>query len=469
MANIKGACFGMLVGLVALALSPWAILTNEANAVCTGQAYDDAEAQVEERGCSYVAEHDGAFVHIACAVVRGGHLAVLATGSGTSLRTEGFVLIATTEMWQWKESSHWYPVNGDPDDPNGEWKQCWCYERGWSPTEEVLTPAWERGDICAECPNPTSYPSWLDSNPAPPGGSSFAGGCQGGAGMCLGTLTARAGQLPLGESSTGSVEFTLSSGQINKLAGWTPTAFAAWAPAGARAFPIYGGMSIFDGWRAVSGRPGEWIASAAAYGYGYGYGGGDGYYADDANPTIGDLRLKAVAFGTDYVSAVGKQKRDGGLARFKAGGSDTPKCDPRKVLYVEASTKGYASAKSLFKKLRRKLSDGVIAGRVFTWLLVFVALLLIAGPVKAVPEALPVVGGFLGEIVGAVLFCMSLTLSVSIWLFVTAICWVAYHPLYGGLMFGGAAVCLCVVCGIGVAARGNGRPGAGAGYQLQLS
>ena len=47
--NAKGACCAMLVGFVALALSPWAILSNEEHAVCTGKAFDDAEAQVQER------------------------------------------------------------------------------------------------------------------------------------------------------------------------------------------------------------------------------------------------------------------------------------------------------------------------------------------------------------------------------------------------------------------------------------
>ena len=127
-----------------------------------------------------------------------------------------------------------------------------------------------------------------------------------------------------------------------------------------------------------------------------------------------------------------------------------------------------ASAGALFKSLRDSLDGEVAAFRFLTWLLVFVALVLISGPVKAVPEALPGVGGCLGEIVGAALCCMSLALSVAIWLFVTAICWVAYHPLYGGLMLGGAAVCSCAVCALGAAGRGDGARG-GSGYQLQLS
>ena len=81
--RVKGACCAMLVGLVALALSPWAIYSNEEHAFCTGRAYDDAEAQVQERGCAYNPHHDGDFVHISCDVVSSESLTML--GGGTNL------------------------------------------------------------------------------------------------------------------------------------------------------------------------------------------------------------------------------------------------------------------------------------------------------------------------------------------------------------------------------------------------
>ena len=80
---------------------------------------------------------------------------------------------------------------------------------------------------------------------------------------------------------------------------------------------------------------------------------------------------------------------------------------------------------------------------------------------------MPFVGRCLGEVAGVVLGVMCLALSVAYWAFFTAICWVVYRPLYGGLMLAGVLIC---TIGAGVChTAGRGGVSHRAGYQLQLS
>ena len=449
--NVKGACCAMLVGFVALALSPWAILSNEEHAVCTGKAFDDAEAQVQERGCAYNRHHDGDFVHVSCDVVSSESLTTL---KDTHLHTEGFIMTATTEMWQWKESSQTWTETYDDDYWSYTYEEehtCWCWERTWSQQQEVLTPS--RDDSPKyPCPGCHDYPSDVRANPTPA--------------RPLGTVVEHASSIQMGESVAGPAQFSLSSEQVNALVNVPRSVSTSWSPDRnvARDFPVYG--TAGNGWEVIGANTWELDNADAGGYYGYYY----GWYYDDAwdgERTIGDIRLEVKAFGSDYASVVGKQRPGGALTGFPAGGSNFPYCRKKNVFGAELSTQGYTSGRSLFVSLRRKLSSDVALYRFLTWLLVLVAFLLITSPLKAVPEAVPFVGRCLGEVAGAALGVMCLALSVAFWAFFTAICWVAYRPLYGGLMLAGVVIC---TIGAGVChTAGRGGVGYRAGYQLQLS
>lgn len=66
-----------------------------------------------ESSCAYSRANDGAFVHLSCEVLSAG----AALGS---LRTEGFRLDATTEMYQWQETAETKEDGGNDDRSNDD-------------------------------------------------------------------------------------------------------------------------------------------------------------------------------------------------------------------------------------------------------------------------------------------------------------------------------------------------------------
>ena len=464
--RLIGALTSFFLGLVLLFIvAPYLIITVETNAVCTGYAFDDADANVKTiDNCEYSSSRDGELVHINCQVLHGDHAAILCDTTPCTdapqweIHTDGFMLIATTEMWQYKWTER---RSGDGS--------CWLYKADWSSRKEAFKPLPEGQTLCAGEANP----SHSGANPTPP------------LGTILGTRVEYAHALPVGASAADpeAVAFTLSAAQLEKLAvssdecvdgedgarrkliegtldgdgltfgnggcGARPTsAWGDWAPVGARLMDDLRATGRLDDWKYYG--DGEWFYSA----------GGDAdaddtaYAADDLwseQRAPGDLRLKVVAFGTDYVAAMGKQVAGdaapagwgaGALHDYVAGGSDFPDCEPKKIYYSAISTDGQLpSAEDFTEPLKHDLELATLFYRICTFALVLVALGKIWAPIKWVPEVLPALPccrnftGWLGNIIGQIaeagLCCTTCILGSSIWMFLVGLCWVALHPSWG--------------------------------------
>jgi hypothetical protein len=74
------------------------------------------------------------------------------------------------------------------------------------------------------------------------------------------------------------------------------------------------------------------------------------------------------------------------------------------------------------------------------FILMFVGLQLVTGPIALVPEVLPFVGECIGGIVGAALCCMNLCISTALSLVVIGAAWVLARPLVGLVMLFAAGV-----------------------------
>eukprot|EP00754_Rhynchopus_humris_P051569 Rhum_TRINITY_DN9620_c0_g1::Rhum_TRINITY_DN9620_c0_g1_i1::g.34234::m.34234 len=78
------------------------------------------------------------------------------------------------------------------------------------------------------------------------------------------------------------------------------------------------------------------------------------------------------------------------------------------------------------------------------WLVCWVGLQLVVGPVAVVPEFIPFIGDIIGGIIGSILCCLTCIVATSLSLLVIAIAWLAYRPIIGIPL-------LCVFC-LGVVA-----------------
>ena len=78
------------------------------------------------------------------------------------------------------------------------------------------------------------------------------------------------------------------------------------------------------------------------------------------------------------------------------------------------------------------------------WLVCWVGLQMVVGPVAVVPEFIPFIGDIIGGIIGSILCCLTCIVATSLSMLVIAIAWLAYRPIIGIPL-------ICVFC-LGVVA-----------------
>ncbi len=160
---------------------------------------------------------------------------------------------------------------------------------------------------------------------------------------------------------------------------------------------------------------------------------GDGFYrgADSGSPRVGDMRVSFSAVTAQTMSVVAAIAGNA-LAPFHADNG----------YQIVLATPGVAAAATMLKEQEK-------SERTLTWIIRgggFVAMLigfmLILGPLGTLASVLP----FLGGLVEAGAFVISLALAVPITLIVIALAWVAHRPVLGiGLLVVAAAVFIGMV------------------------
>lgn len=155
--------------------------------------------------------------------------------------------------------------------------------------------------------------------------------------------------------------------------------------------------------------------------------------------TVGDVRttFQLAEVTTDtWLSVIGQQARNPSTdgAAFLEAWDTGMKGTFSKVNWVE---KGHVSESSMLNDKRQGNSSTTILLRVGGFLLMFVGLLLFTHPLAVVPEVLPCIGGFLGELVGCALCVLCFFISLGLSLLVIGLAWVAARPLIGAALLAG--------------------------------
>eukprot|EP00929_Paragymnodinium_shiwhaense_P047200 TRINITY_DN2393_c0_g1_i1.p1 TRINITY_DN2393_c0_g1~~TRINITY_DN2393_c0_g1_i1.p1 ORF type:complete len:518 (-),score=88.93 TRINITY_DN2393_c0_g1_i1:534-2087(-) len=177
-------------------------------------------------------------------------------------------------------------------------------------------------------------------------------------------------------------------------------------------------------------------------------GGGQAYisqksYGSISNPSIGDLQTSfstaVVTPQVTYVSIVSMQNGGSSGQPAKLASWDTGKSGTMAI--VNWASEGQFSLKQMVDEKTSENNALVYAIRFGGWLFMFVSLMLITGPIAAIPELIPCIGGILGEIVGCALCCMNLSISIMLSMFVIGIAWLAARPLLGCGLLAVAVAC----------------------------
>jgi len=138
---------------------------------------------------------------------------------------------------------------------------------------------------------------------------------------------------------------------------------------------------------------------------------------NSASPAIGDLRIHYAAVASQMMSVVAAQSGDT-LAVFHAANG----------YQIALAAPGVMPAAAMFqeKKQEEATLTWILRGAGFVAMLI--GFMLIANPLAVLASVLP----FLGDLVGAGTFLMSLAVSVPVTLVVIAAAWIANRPLIGG-------------------------------------
>jgi len=158
--------------------------------------------------------------------------------------------------------------------------------------------------------------------------------------------------------------------------------------------------------------------------------------------TIGDLQTtftkSALAIG-DALSAVAKQ----GTNSYHSQGVSFDPWDTGKSGTMETVNWLYQGTYDLNQMCKMKADENnslTWVLRFVGWILMFLGLQLITGPIALVPQAVPCIGDLIGDVVGCALCCVNFMVSLSFSLVVIAIAWVLARPLFGLLLLGIAIV-----------------------------
>jgi len=240
------------------------------------------------------------------------------------------------------------------------------------------------------------------------------------------TYTAPANEVALGST------FGVNKGMLSQLGGSRPAKISnsvAWVP------------GVVDG-RNYASPYGTYVKFQASK------------YGD----TVGDVRTyitrDSLKEQVTPISAIAKQVQ----SSFKTGEASLVNWDTGKsgtFRNVNWAVTGSFSKSDFLDEKTNENNTTTWLLRFVGWLLMFLGLQLVTGPISLVPEVVPCIGGLLGEVVGCALCCLNFGISLSISLFVIGLAWLMARPLYGLLLFAAAAA----IVGAAICARSRlGKP-----------
>jgi hypothetical protein len=145
---------------------------------------------------------------------------------------------------------------------------------------------------------------------------------------------------------------------------------------------------------------------------------GDRFYrgANPDDPAIGDLRVSFAAVPAQVFSVVAAQVGEA-LAPFSAAGG----------YEIALASPGLVAGADMVRQEKHREGLLTWALRGVGFVVMLIGFLLLGAPLRAVADYLPL----LGDIVGAGIFLVALTLAVPLTLLTIAIAWIVHRPLIG--------------------------------------
>lgn len=175
---------------------------------------------------------------------------------------------------------------------------------------------------------------------------------------------------------------------------------------------------------------------------------GQAYFAaaepSSVPPSIGDVRSRFAISdvrgdGSSTLSVVAKQQdgRSVDMAAWDTGMSGT-------MAVVNWAVAGPSSLDDMVREKQGENSALTMLLRAGGFLLMFLGLQLVTGPIALAPEIVPCIGGFLGEVVGCALCRMNFATSLGVSLVVIGVAWTLARPLVGFVLLASAAALFAV-------------------------
>ena len=164
--------------------------------------------------------------------------------------------------------------------------------------------------------------------------------------------------------------------------------------------------------------------------------------------SIGDVRTtftqSQVQFGLTQVAIIAKQ------AAMSTSNAQMRPWDtqlPGTMSLVDWASMGGLSKSDMINEKQSENGAMVIALRFVGFILMWLGLQLVTGPIALMPQIVPCCGEMIGEMVGCALCCMNCLISLALSLTVIGVAWLMARPILGiGLLLVAAAA----VCGAGV-------------------
>jgi len=413
--QIGNAIIIALIGFLLIPSGSYLVWWNEANRVCTGEAYEDAEMFLSENevrtsisvtaptnggfldGCDPT-DVRGEFTHLECPVDD----SLQTVDESTGIVAQGaYKMVLESEMYSYSRSSETQKNSEDKKE------SCSCYNVGWtiSPVTSINRKQCEKCKISSD----------IDLPPVPSGSGPVGD---------LDTFIRYAPSVSLGNGA-----FVIGQNQISKIA-FQPQIPAPQLPN----VTSTGDFHHVDAFRCS------------------GQGNSDGltecwYYTNPTqtssssscsapNSCLGDKRITVTTYGSENLSVLGRPSTTGDppviLMPEPFGGSIIPPCDKRSIFYV---SDGLKSSDILFDELENSLAFLTMILRVVSAIVIVLGFYMTFYPLEAIVDVIPLVGDFLSPMVGGLLFIFAMIAGLSVWSLSFSAAWVFYRPVIGIPLF----------------------------------
>jgi len=351
-----------------------------------------------------------------------------ATDLGTGIEvTNAVKLEVSTQMLQWVEKK--YSRTEKTEGGGTNTFTCYCFSLQWSTQRIHIDPRHYQWDaVCGTNPLLDPGPPCLGARPHAPnpwlsGATSV---------NSIGVFNSYAPILYLGAPTAA---FELTQAQLKEVSGM---------PRYDIDIPL---EKIPRGWYKTSPntlyRPQagfRWIQTSLGWGM-----------APPSYAQIGDMQLRVQAYTTSRISGIAQQSAAswspfGNFVPFQTRGSTFPPCSGQGVSYFRS---GSVSAGQLFDELQSSLTALTIVMRVVCFFLLFAAFYMIGSPLAIAPDIIPCIGGFYADLAGCAVAVLSFFAALSLSLTVTALSWIFFRPLLGGVLLAVAValgpVPICII------------------------